>query len=65
MTKEQKRSITYTILTILLISVAIHFGGVNGGEDSSLISFVCALGYMFTAYKAGYNMYYTIKQIRG
>lgn len=40
MNKETKRSITYTVLTLILVMVAV----VNGSdENESLIAFTCGL----------------------
>lgn len=58
MNKETKRSITYTVLTILLVTVAV----VNGGdENESLIAFACGLLSVVSGFVAMINIVDAIK----
>lgn len=57
MRKETKRSITYTILTILFM-VTAH---VNGGEDVSVVSYISGLLGAITGFIAIVNVIDVIK----
>lgn len=58
MNKETKRSITYTVLTILLVMVAV----VNGGdENESLIAYTCGLLSLVCGFVAMLNIIDAIK----
>lgn len=58
MNKETKRSITYTVLTILLVMVAV----INGGdENESLIAYVAGLLSVVSGFVAMINIVDAIK----
>ncbi len=58
MNKETKRSITYTVLTILLVMVAV----INGGdENESLIAYTCGLLSVVCGFVAMLNIIDAIK----
>ena len=58
MNKETKRSITYTVLTLILVMVAV----VNGSdENESLIAFACGLLSVVSGFVAMINILDAIK----
>lgn len=58
MNKETKRSITYTVLTLILVMVAV----VNGSdENESLIAFTCGLLSVVSGFVAMINILDAIK----
>lgn len=58
MNKETKRSITYTVLTLILVMVAV----VNGGdENESLIAYTCGLLSLVCGFVAMLNIIDAIK----
>lgn len=57
MRREAKRSITYTILTIVFMVTAY----VNGGEDVSVISYISGLLGAITGFVAMVNIIDVIK----
>lgn len=57
MRREAKRSITYTILTIVFMVTAY----VNGGEDVSVISYISGLIGAITGFVAMVNIIDVIK----
>lgn len=58
MNKETKRSITYTVITLILVMVAV----VNGGdENESLIAFTCGLLSVVSGFVAMINIVDAIK----
>lgn len=57
MNKETKKSITYTILTIILVSVSLSYGN----EDTSLVSYTTGLFAVITGFKAFLNIIDVVK----
>ena len=58
MNKETKRSITYTVITLILVMIAV----VNGGdENESLVAYVCGLLSVVSGFVAMINIIDAIK----
>lgn len=58
MSREMKRSITYTVITLILVMVAV----VNGGdENESLFAFACGLLSVVSGFVAMLNIVDAIK----
>ena len=47
LSRNQKRSITYTVITVLLIIVAI-----NNNEETNFIGYIAGLGYLISGFVA-------------
>lgn len=57
MNKSAKRSITYTVLTIIFMVIAT----VNGGEDVSVISYITGMLGVITGFVACINIIDVVK----
>lgn len=58
MNKETKRSITYTVITLILVTIAMFNGG---DENESLIAFACGLLSVVSGFVAMINIVDAIK----
>lgn len=47
LSRNQKRSITYTVITVLLIIVAI-----NNNEETNFVGYMAGLGYLISGFVA-------------